>query len=166
MTWTTLCGTYTPPASAAVTALAQTSGETRVYCFDTDTLSAVIRREPPLHLIRRLAQVPPTDQATTTINLGELLYGAAKRGSGSLTDRVREVVSTATSILPFDERAAEVYGPLRAQLEREGRRLDEPDLRIASIALSRGLTVVTGNVRHFSRIPGLSVENWLVEDGS
>jgi tRNA(fMet)-specific endonuclease VapC len=136
-----------------------------VYCFDTDTLSAVIRRDPPLHLIRRLAQVAPTDQATTTINLGELLYGAARRGSEQLAGRVREVVATATSLLPFDEDAAEVYGPLRAQLERAGRRLDEPDLRIASIALSRELTVVTGNVRHFSRVPGLAVENWLVESG-
>jgi tRNA(fMet)-specific endonuclease VapC len=134
-----------------------------VYCFDTDTLSAAIRRDPPLHLIRRLAQVPATDQATTTITLAELLYGAAKRDSEQLTRRVREVVANATSILPFDEGAAEVYGPLRARLEREGRRLDEPDLRIASIALSRGLTVVTGNVRHFARVPGLEVENWLAE---
>lgn len=134
-----------------------------VYCFDTDTLSAVIRRDPPLHLIRRLAQVPATDQATTTITLGELLYGAAKRDSEQLTDRVREVVAKATSILPFDEGAAEVYGPLRARLERDGRRLDEPDLRIASIALSRGLTVVTSNVRHFARVPDLEVENWLTE---
>jgi tRNA(fMet)-specific endonuclease VapC len=136
-----------------------------VYCFDTDTLSAVIRREPPLHLIRRLAQVPPAEQATTTITLGELLYGAAKRGSERLTRQVREVVSSATVILPFDPAAAEVYGPLRARLEGEGRRLDEPDLRIASIALSRGLTVVTGNVRHFARVPDLAVENWLAEPG-
>lgn len=64
-------------------------------------------------------------------------------------------------ILPFDERAAEAYGPLRAGLEAEGRRLDEPDLRIASIALSQRLTVVSGNVRHFGRVPDLAVENWL-----
>jgi tRNA(fMet)-specific endonuclease VapC len=132
-----------------------------MYCFDTDTLSAVIRRDPALHVVRRLAQVPPTEQATTTINLGELLYGAARRGSERLTRQVREVVSSAISILPFDEEAAEVYGPLRARLEGEGRRLAEPDLRIASIALSCGLTVVSGNVRHFGRVPGLAVENWL-----
>lgn len=132
-----------------------------MYCFDTDTLSAVIRRDPPLHLIRRLAQVPAVDQATTTITLGELLYGAAKRGSERLTQQVREVIAKATAILPFDTAAAEVYGPLRARLEQEGRRIDEPDLRIASIALSRDLIVVTGNVRHFARVPGLVVENWL-----
>lgn len=134
-----------------------------MYCFDTDTLSAVIRRDPPLHLLRRLAQVPASEQATTTITLGELLYGAARRGSERLTHQVRAVVLSATAILPFDSGAAEVYGPLRARLEREGRRLDEPDLQIASIALSRGLTVVTGNVRHFARVPDLAVENWLVE---
>jgi tRNA(fMet)-specific endonuclease VapC len=132
-----------------------------VYCFDTDILSAVIRRDPPLGLIRRLAQTPPEQQFTTAVTLGELLYGAARRGSATLTEKVRELVIGALLVLPFDERAAEVYGPLRAHLEAEGRRLDEPDLRIASIALSRGLIVVTANVRHFGRVPDLKVENWL-----
>jgi len=132
-----------------------------MYCFDTDTLSAVIRRDPPLGLIRRLAQLPAAVQFTTTITLGELLYGATRKGSPKLTARVRDVVAIASTVLPFDDRAAETYGPLRAQLESAGRRLDEPDLRIASIALSRSLTVVTGNVRHFARVPGLAVENWL-----
>jgi tRNA(fMet)-specific endonuclease VapC len=132
-----------------------------MYCFDTDVLSGALRREPPLSLLRRLAQVPPAEQATTTITLGELLYGAARRGSERLVERVREVLTMAAVIVPFDAEAAEVYGPLRAELERQGKRLDEPDLRIASIALSRELTLVTGNVRHFRRVPGLAVENWL-----
>jgi tRNA(fMet)-specific endonuclease VapC len=71
------------------------------------------------------------------------------------------VIVGALPVLPFDAGAAEVHGTLRARLEGEGRRLDEPDLRIASIALSKGLTVVTGNVRHFGRFPDLKVENWL-----
>jgi tRNA(fMet)-specific endonuclease VapC len=132
-----------------------------VYCFDTDVLSAVLKRDPPVALLRRLATVPPSEQFTTSITLGELLYGASKRGSDGLTTRVRELVRSLVAILPFDDSAAEAYGPLRARLEREGRRLDEPDLRIASIAISRTLTVVTGNVRHFSRVPDLRVENWL-----
>jgi tRNA(fMet)-specific endonuclease VapC len=132
-----------------------------VFCFDTDVLSAVLRRDPPLHLIRRLARVPPADQFTTAVTLGELLYGASKRGGGDLAERVRRLVASAAAVLPFDEAAAEVYGRLRAHLEGEGRRLAEPDLRIASIALDRGLTLVTGNVRHFGRVPDLRVENWL-----
>lgn len=134
-----------------------------MYCFDTDILSAVLRRDPPLHLVRRLAQVPSERQFTTSITLGEMLYGAARKGSTSLVAKVREIVPRAQAVLPFDGAAAEIYGPLRARLEREGRRLAEPDLRIASIALSCGLTVVTGNVRHFARVPDLTVENWLNE---
>jgi predicted nucleic acid-binding protein len=133
-----------------------------VYCFDTDVLSAVLKRDPPLHLIRRLSQVPPTDQFTTSITLGELLYGTARRGSATLEERVRDLIVRAAEVLPFDAHAAERYGPLRARLESEGQRLDEPDLRIASIVLSRGMTLVTGNIRHFGRVPDLLVENWLV----
>ncbi len=90
-----------------------------------------------------------------------MLYGAARRGSESLTRRVRETLRRLQQPLPFDARAAEVYGPLRARLEASGLPTGEPDLRIASIALSRDLVVVTGNIRHFERVPGLRVENWL-----
>jgi tRNA(fMet)-specific endonuclease VapC len=128
------------------------------YCFDTDVLSAVVRREPALPLLRRLARTPAAQQFTTSVTLGELLYGAARRGRPGLVERIREIVQFGTVVLPFDEAAAEVYGPLRARLEGEGRRLAEPDLRIASIALAHGLTLVTG---HFARVPGLRVENWL-----
>jgi tRNA(fMet)-specific endonuclease VapC len=132
-----------------------------VFCFDTDVLSAVLGGHPSLDIIRRLAGVPPANQFTTAITLGELLYGAAKRGSALLAARARDLIVGAITVLPFDDRAAEVYGPLRARLENEGRRLGEPDLRIASIALSRDLVLVSGNVRHFGRVPGLQVEDWL-----
>jgi tRNA(fMet)-specific endonuclease VapC len=132
-----------------------------VYCFDTDALSATIRREPSLVLIRRIARVRPSEQFTTAITMGELLYGAARRNSNRLTSQVHNLLTGAITILPFDESAAATYGPLRAELESAGRPLAEPDLRIASIALSQGLTLITGNVRHFERVPGLRVENWL-----
>lgn len=132
-----------------------------MYCFDTDVVSATMRRNAPLHLVRRLAVVPVADQFTTSITLGELLYGAARKGSEELVERVRDLVLSGLAVLAFDRSAAEVYGRLRAQLEREGRRLAEPDLRIAAIALTRDLTLVTGNVRHFQRVPDLRVENWL-----
>lgn len=132
-----------------------------MYCLDTDVLSAVIKRDPPLHLIRRLARTPAAEQATTSVTLGELLYGVARRESPQLSARVREFIASAGLIFAFDERAAEHYGPLRAALEKRGDRLAEADLRIASIVLARDATLVTGNVRHFQRVPGLRVENWL-----
>ncbi len=135
-----------------------------MFCLDTDVLSAVVKRDPPLHLIRRLARTPPTEQCTTAVTLGELLYGVARRGSTALAERVQELFESAGAVLPFDEAAARRYGALRASLERDGRSLAEPDLRIAAIALSRDATLVTANVRHFTRVPELRVENWLDED--
>jgi tRNA(fMet)-specific endonuclease VapC len=134
-----------------------------MYCFDTDILSAVLRRDPPLHLIRHLARTPIERQFTTAITAGELLYGAARRGDPDLVGRVRDLLVQATAILPFDLAAGEIYGRLRARLEGEGRTLAEPDLRIASIALAGDLTLVTGNERHFARVQELRIENWLLE---
>jgi tRNA(fMet)-specific endonuclease VapC len=65
------------------------------------------------------------------------------------------------SVLPFDAEAARRYGEARAFLERQGTPVGDADLRIAAIGLARGLTLITGNVRHFERVPGLAVENWL-----
>jgi predicted nucleic acid-binding protein len=132
-----------------------------VYCFDTDVLSAAMRREPELGLIRRLATVAPQHQHTTAVTAGELLYGAARRSRADLVERVRRLLTGVLVVLPFDDDAAHVYGPLRAQLEAEGKPLAEPDLRIASIALTHDLTLVTANTRHFERVPNLRLENWL-----
>jgi tRNA(fMet)-specific endonuclease VapC len=64
-------------------------------------------------------------------------------------------------VLPFHEAAAHTYAELRAHLEHHGSPLAEPDLRIAAIARTFDLVLVTGNERHFRRIPGLVVENWI-----
>jgi len=132
-----------------------------MFCLDTDVLSFLISRSPPLGLLRRLADVPATDQCTTSITLGEMLYGAARRGRASLIERIDQMVRREFPVIAFDETAAENYGPLRASLESRGLPLADADLRIASICLAGDLTLVTGNLRHFSRVPGLRVENWL-----
>ncbi|MGI8659983.1 MAG: PIN domain-containing protein [Thermoleophilaceae bacterium] len=132
-----------------------------MYCLDTDVLSALIRPAPPAHLRRRLAALPPTEQCTTSVTLGELVYGAVRHDDARLAQRVEGLIRSAGAVLPFDEPAARIYARIRAELETHGRKLDEPDLRIAAIALSRDLTLITGNVRHFARVPDLRVENWL-----
>jgi tRNA(fMet)-specific endonuclease VapC len=135
-----------------------------VYCFDTDILAAALLREPPMQLVRRLARTPGDQQCTTAVSVAEIAYAAARNGDQEVTGRIRNLIAEATTVLAFDHEAAEVYGSLRGQLERVGVRLDEPSLRIAAIALSNDLTLVTASSRLYDRVPGLRIENWLDPD--
>ena len=134
-----------------------------MYLFDTDTLSHVMRRAPSPILMAKYDQTPDEHQFTSAINVGELLYGAYRIfGNDTILRQVESLILPNFVILPFDAAAAETYARVRVNLERQGLPLAEPDLRIASIALVHDLTLVTGNVRHFARVPRLRVENWIV----
>lgn len=63
--------------------------------------------------------------------------------------------------MPFDEKAAEIYGRIRTELEKRGEVIGANDLLIASHALSIQATLVTNNLREFTRIAGLKLENWV-----
>jgi tRNA(fMet)-specific endonuclease VapC len=133
-----------------------------MYLLDTDILSNLMKRAPASALVARLARVPPEEQFTSSVTLGELLYGAHRSSrTAALLERIEEALLPELPILPFDAAAARRYGELRAELEQRGTPIGDADTRVASIALSRGLTVVTGNERHFRQVPELEVENWL-----
>ena len=133
-----------------------------MYLLDTDILSNLMKRAPESALVARVARVPPEDQFTSSVTLGELLYGAHRSSrTAALLERIEETLLPELPVLPFDAAAARRYGGLRAELERRGRPIGDADTRVASIALSRGLTVVTCNERHFRQVPGLEIENWL-----
>ncbi len=134
-----------------------------MYLLDTDILSNLLRRAPSTDLVTKLASVPPEQQFTSSITLGEMVYGAyrLKERAGALLQRLDETLLPNLPVLPFDASAARRYGEVRAELERRGTLIGDADLRIASIALTHVLTVVTANVRHFQKVPGLAVENWL-----
>jgi predicted nucleic acid-binding protein len=133
-----------------------------MYLFDTDAVSQIIKKSPSISFIRKLASVDPDSQFTTTITVGELVYGAHKSGRPEyFIEKLDELVWPNIQVLAFDESSAKIFGKLKAEMEKNRTPLTEPDLRIASIALCHGLTVITGNTRHFSRIPGITVENWI-----
>jgi tRNA(fMet)-specific endonuclease VapC len=133
-----------------------------MYLFDTDTISNLLRKQPFPGLLRRLAGLSAEQQFTSAITVGELIYGAYRSTRPDyFLSKLDQLVWPNINILSFDETAARTYGHLRAQLERKGIPLPEPDLRIASIALAKQLTLITGNTRHFVRVPNLQVENWL-----
>ena len=109
---------------------------------------------------QRLDEEGDTNIVTCSIVLAEMHYGAAKSESPDKTLRTQLQFLSRFSCLSFDDAAAAVYGPIRAELERSGTTIGAHDLLIASIAFANDLTLVTHNTREFLRIPGLKVEDW------
>src|ERR671933_1611207 len=134
-----------------------------MYLLDTDILSNLMKRAPSRALVARVVRVPPEHQFTSSITFGELVYGAyrLRERTATMLERIEDTLLPNLPVLPFDTAAARRYGELRAELEQSGTSIGDADMRIAAIALARGLKVVTGNERHFRRVPGLEVENWL-----
>jgi predicted nucleic acid-binding protein len=133
-----------------------------MFLFDTDTLSQIMKRNPSPSLLARMHGTPPNEQFTSAITLGEIVFGAQRSSRREyLMSQLEELLWPNLNVLPFDQAAAMTYGRIRAELELAGTPLAEADLRIGAIALDRDLTVITGNTRHFSRIPGLKLDNWL-----
>lgn len=129
------------------------------YLLDTNIVSDLIRH-PQGQAAGRLADLPDDAVCTSVIVAAELRYGAAKKQSPRLTAQL-EIVLGALEILSWDQPADQIYGEVRADLERKGRLIGPHDLLIAAHALSLGTTLVTDNEAEFARVARLRIENWL-----
>lgn len=134
-----------------------------MYLFDTDIITNIFKKQPNHGLLSRLADIPRNQQHISTVTISEIVYGACKsdRPAHHLRN-LQEILLPAVNLLGFDSKAAFVCGRVRAEQEKAGTPLPLADLEIAAIALANKLVLVTGNTRHFVRIPELTVENWLV----
>lgn len=134
------------------------------YLFDTDAISEVLRPKPSPRYIAWLRGVLREEQFASAVTVGELYAGAYRgRAHARHLRNIREHVLPRLTVVPYDTRAAETYGRIRAALEDAGQRLADADLQIAATALTHGMTLVTGNVRHFARVPGLAIESVLAD---
>jgi tRNA(fMet)-specific endonuclease VapC len=138
------------------------------YLLDTGHISFLQRRASPEYavLTARMAQHQPDDFAFSIISFHEQVVGAHTfigharttpdviRGYQLLSEIIQGF--SAAAVLPFDAAAAAVFDQLQGQRIKVG----TMDLRIAAIALSRGLTLLTRNVQDFGRVPGLQTEDW------
>ena len=129
------------------------------YLLDTNIVSDLVRH-PQSRAASRIAGIGDAIVATSIIVAAELHFGALSKRSPRLTAQL-EVVLGGLAVLPFDAPADRIYGELRAHLESKGKLIGANDLLIAAHALALGYTLVTDNVREFSRIRNLKVENWL-----
>ena len=134
------------------------------YLFDTDAISEVLRPRPARAYLDWLKTIPRVDQFTSAVVIGEL-YGGAFRSADSARhlENIEKRVLPAVSVLAYDVATARVYGEIRARLETAGTRLADADLQIAATALQHELELVTGNLRHFQRVPHLRVNRVLAE---
>ena len=134
------------------------------YLIDTDAISELFKPRPASAYLEWLARVDREDQFTSAVVVGELYKGAFRSQARERHLRnIEERVLPAVTVLPFDLPVARVFGELQADLEAQGTPLADADVQIGATALYFGLALVTGNLRHFGRIPGLRVDEILAD---
>lgn len=131
------------------------------YLLDTNTWAFYIN-DPNSPVRSRMRQVNPGDVFLCSIVKAEMYFGAYKSVRRAANLAVIEQLSRNFASLAFDDAAAEIYGQIRADLLQKGQPIGPNDLLIASIALARQMTLVTNNTREFSRVSGLTVEDWTI----
>lgn len=129
------------------------------YMLDTNICIYVLKNRPPA--LRERFNAVAEQLCISSITLGELHYGAEKSARPLENNAALEQFAARLDVLPFGDKAAMHYGQVRAELERAGTPCGPHDMQIGAHARSEGLIIVTNNVREFSRMPGLRVENWL-----
>jgi tRNA(fMet)-specific endonuclease VapC len=128
------------------------------YLLDTDSVSFALRGQG--EVATRIRASKPSDLFISAITLAELRYGADRKGSRKLHGLI-DTFASAIEVVAFDEAAAVEFGRIGSLLAERGTPIGEFDVLIAAHAVALRLVLVTNNVRHFARIPGLSFENWV-----
>jgi predicted nucleic acid-binding protein len=132
------------------------------FLFDTDAISEVLRKKPAPAYLRWLGAVPREEQFTSAVVVAELFKGAFRSERAAFhVENIESRILPNVTVLPFDVAVARAYGEIEATLRRVGRPLADADLLIAATAVHHGLELVTGNLRHFERVPGLVVNRIL-----
>ena len=129
------------------------------YLLDTNILSQLIK-DPHGVVTQRLAVLGDDEICTSIVVAGELRYGALRRASPTLTQKVEDLLN-AIPVLPFEANADQHYAEIRTILEQTGQIIGGNDLLIAAHARALDAILVSHNVREFSRVPGLRLEDWL-----
>lgn len=128
------------------------------YLLDTNAVIALLPNDKMSLLARRVRLQRPDDIAISAIVTHELYYGAFK--SQRLQQNVALVDALHFEVLDFDKEDARQAGAIRAALAKKGKTIGTYDVLIAGQAMARGLILITHNTKEFSRVPGLSIEDW------
>ena len=128
------------------------------YMLDTDTSSYIIKQRPA-SVIEKFETCFPEEISISVVTYAELLFWTKR---SEKTDRqIVDVFVSELVVHNWNEQAAEIYSEIRHDLQRSGKLIGAMDMLIAAHAQSLEATLVTNNIKHFERIPSLSVENWV-----
>jgi tRNA(fMet)-specific endonuclease VapC len=130
-----------------------------LYLLDTNILSDAIKN-PHGACAEKIASAEAGSLCTSIVVAAELRFGAAKKGAPELSRRINQLLE-AIEIAPLGAGSDLHYANLRCDLERQGLTIGANDMLIAAHALAMGAVLVTDNIREFSRIVDLTIQNWL-----
>ncbi len=131
------------------------------YVLDTNAVSAIMKGEPGT--LARLRAVPKREVLVPQPVVAEISYGIARLPRSKRKDALRERFDLIKSELiraDWTDAVSEAFGEIKATLERRGTRTEDFDAAIAAHAVAREAILVTANVEHMIRVPGLRVEDW------
>jgi tRNA(fMet)-specific endonuclease VapC len=132
------------------------------FMLDTDTVSYALRGDDGV--AENLLSHAPSAVCMSSVSLGELRFGAEKRGSKKL-HRLIDAFVRGVQVLPFDETCANRFGKVAADLSARGRPIGHYDTLIAAHALVAKVVLVTNNAKHFREVPLLRMVNWASKRG-
>lgn len=130
------------------------------FMLDTNII-AYAKNNRPESVLQRFMEHRPEDMCISAITMAELEFGICKSSKPAQNRLALMMFLSEIQVVPFDGKAAQEYGLIRAELTARGTPIGANDLLIAAHARSLGLTLITNNGREFERVPGLTVENWI-----
>jgi len=133
-----------------------------MYLLDTNILSELVKKQPNHNLLQHLQSYPSQSLFTSCICVMELRFGSALRENfESFWLNIEKEIISRVNVMPLGPEEALIAGDILADLQKKGQSIGIEDVLIASTALSHKFIVVTANIRHFSKINRLTVENWI-----
>jgi len=133
-----------------------------MYLLDTNILSELIKKRPNPNVLSQLNTKPAQTLFTSRICIMELRFGSAlRKDSEVFWERINKEIISRVNIIHIGPKEALAAGDILASLRKTGQIIGIEDALIAASALANKCSIVTANTRHFSRIKGLKVENWL-----
>ena len=130
------------------------------YLLDTN-ICIYIAKQKPLSVLKKFEQIEVGDVGMSIVTYGELLYGAQKSHHPKKTHLVLDELVSLIPPLPMSIQVAKYYGDVLSKLEKQGKPIGNNDLWIAAHALTLELVLITNNVKEFSKVPRLKIENWV-----